>query len=102
MARDEVGFIEWPPELVGTGKLTAIDLKTGQLKWTTSVEPAIDATWPIAGNYLLHRSSANGNYVERLIHRATGAVNVLPLGHAQSSVPKDQRAFHGETLFVQN
>ncbi|MEK6263111.1 MAG: hypothetical protein AABP62_31420 [Planctomycetota bacterium] len=95
MARDEVAFIEWPPELVGAAKLTAIDLKTGQWKWTCSVEPASGATLAIAGDYILHRSFANNAYVERLIHRATGELDVLPLGDGQSAVPQDQRAWHG-------
>ncbi len=94
MARDEVAFIEWPAELVGAAKLTAIDLKTGQLKWTCSVEPASYATLAMAGDYILRRSFANNAYVERLIHRATGELDVLSLGDGQAAVPKDQRAWY--------
>ena len=104
MALDEVGFIEWPPELVGSGTLTAIDLKTGQLKWTSPVEPSPGAPWSVAGDYILQSFFANGTRTDRLIYRATGELNVLPLGDAQAAVPKDQRAWfpkghvHGDWL----
>ena len=104
MARDEVGYIEWPPELVGTGTLTAIDLKTGQLKWTCSMESSLGATWSVAGDYILHGWFAPNEREWRLIHMATGEMNLLPLGDAQAAVPKDQRAWfpkghvHGDWL----
>ena len=94
MARDEVGYIEWPPELVGTGTLTAIDLKTGQLKWTCPVDPSPGKTWSVAGDYILQGRFAQGTRDGLLIHRTTGELDVLPLGVAQAAVPKDQRAWH--------
>ena len=95
MARDEVGFIEWPPELVGTGILTAVDLKTGQLKWTCPVEWPPGATWSVAGDYILRGWFAPNEHELRLIHRVTGEVNLLPLGDGRAAVPKDQRVWHG-------
>ena len=96
LVRDDVAFIEWPPELVGTGALTAFDLKTGQLKWTCPVEPSLAASYSIAGDYIVHGWLTNGEHEDRLIHRATGETHALPLGDAQAAVPKDQRVWHGE------
>ncbi|MBC8117905.1 MAG: hypothetical protein H7062_26235 [Candidatus Saccharimonas sp.] len=98
LVRDDVAFIEWPPELVGTGALTAFNLKTGQLKWTCPVEPSIAASLSVAGDYIVEGRLTSNGREDRLIHRATGETHALPLGDAQAAVPKVQRVWHGELL----
>ncbi len=95
LVRDDVAFIEWPPELVGTGALTAFDLKTGRLKWTCPVEPSIAASLSVAGDYIVQGWLTSNGHEDRLVHRATGETQALPLGDAQAAVPKDQRVWHG-------
>ena len=105
LARGGTGYVWWPKSLVGQLTLTAVDLKTGQARWSLALAGESALTETLIGDRLWIRSYLgesttylSTSVVERLIHTETGEVEVLSLPHREQSIPKAKRHWNGMTV----